>query len=84
MPRDLSITPVKTFVEETLLGGRPVEMDENLLLSGLVDSLGVMSLVTFIEEEYGFQIPFDDVVIENFMSLEAIEAYVARRCAPDA
>ncbi len=53
--------------------------DENLLLSGLVDSLGVMSLVAYMEETFGFKIPFDDVVIENFMSIEAMTAYVQGR-----
>ena len=53
--------------------------DEDLLGSGLLDSLRVMSLVNFIEQELGIDVPAEDVTFENFVSLGAIEAYLARR-----
>lgn len=55
--------------------------DEDLLGSGLLDSLRVMSLVHFIEQDLGIDVPAEDVIIENFVSLAAIEAYLARRDA---
>lgn len=70
---------LKAFVETSLLNGQSVATEENLLLSGLVDSLGVMSLVAHIEETFGFKIPFEDVVIENFMSIDTMSAYVEKR-----
>ena len=56
--------------------------DEDLLGGGLLDSIGVMSLVFFIEREFGVQVPPEDVTIENFQTLERIAAYVARRREP--
>ena len=53
--------------------------DDDLLTSGLLDSLSVMSVVYFIEQEAGINIPAEDVTIENFESLSAIDAYVRRR-----
>ena len=53
--------------------------DEELLTSGLLDSLSVMSLIHFIEEDLGIQVPAEDVVIENFASLRAIDGYLERR-----
>lgn len=53
--------------------------DDDLLTSGLLDSLSVMSVVYFIEQEAGIDIPAEDVTIENFESLSAIDAYVRRR-----
>jgi acyl carrier protein len=70
---------LKDFVESELLSGRMVETNENLLLSGLVDSLGVMRLVGFIEKSYGFKVPAADVKLSNFQTLDAIAAYVASR-----
>ena len=55
--------------------------EEDLLGSGLLDSLSVMSLVHFMEQELGIDVPAEDVTIENFVSLAAIEAYLARRGA---
>lgn len=72
------------YIAEELIGpgangARPIALDEDLLGSGLIDSLGIMSLVFFIEQEAGLDIPPEDVTIENFQTLETIDAYVARR-----
>jgi len=40
--------------------------DDDLLTSGLVDSLGMMSLVAFIEEQFGVAVPPEDVTLETF------------------
>jgi acyl carrier protein len=53
--------------------------DEDLLASGLLDSLSVMSLIHFIEQDLSIDVPAEDVTIENFVSLRAIDAYLARR-----
>ena len=50
---------------------RVIGADEDLLASGLLDSLGVMSLIHFIEQDLRIDVPAEDVVIENFESLRA-------------
>jgi acyl carrier protein len=56
-----------------------IGVDDDLLGTGLLDSLSVMSLVYHIEEDVGISIPAEDVLIENFGSLSAIDRYVGRR-----
>jgi len=58
-----------------------IGVDDDLLGSGLLDSLSVMSLVYHIEQNLGISIPAEDVLIENFGSLSAIDGYVSRRRA---
>lgn len=58
---------------------RVIGDDEDLLASGLLDSLSVMSVIHFIEQDLGIDVPAEDVTIENFVSLRAIDAYVGRR-----
>ncbi len=58
--------------------------DEDLLTSGLVDSLGVMRLVGFIQDEFSIDVPPEDVTIENFLSLSKISNYIAIRSQFDA
>jgi len=72
---------IEEFVVQKLLDGREVETNENLLLSGLVDSLGVMRLVRFLEETFDVSVPPEDVNIKHFMTISAIEAYIAGRRA---
>ena len=66
---------VRSYVQATLLGGRTIADEEELLLSGMIDSLGVMSLVSFIEQTYKINIPFEDVTLENLCSIDAIAEY---------
>ena len=73
---DDAFVPLKDYISQSLLDGRAIEADENLLLSGLLDSLGVMSLVTFIEQQFQIAVPFEDVTIENFASLTTMTAYI--------
>ena len=47
-------------------------------MSGLVDSIGVMRLVAFIEEESGVKVPPEDVVIEHFENIFAIANYAEK------
>ena len=56
-----------------------VAADDDLLTSGLVDSLGVMRLVGFIESDLGVSVPPQDVTIENFGSINAIVSYLQSR-----
>jgi acyl carrier protein len=74
-------TRIARFIARDLLNqaGRAIADDEDLLGSGLLDSLSVMSVVQFIEHEGQIEVPAEDVTIENFFSLAAMEAYLARR-----
>lgn len=74
--------PLSEYVSEELLmrePGDPVDADEELLLSGLVDSIGIMRLVGFIESDLNISIPPEDVTLENFSSVAAISAYLDGR-----
>ena len=52
--------------------------EESFLASGIIDSLGVMQLVSFIEAEVGTRVPDTDLLPENFDSIARIAAYVER------
>ncbi len=72
---------LREFIESKLLAGRQIGDSEDLLLSGLVDSLGVMRLVSFIETTFGFKVPAPDIKLANFSTVDAIVAYVEKRAA---
>jgi acyl carrier protein len=58
--------------------------DTSLLDSGLIDSTGVLELLTFLESEFGITIDDAEVVPENLDSLRSIEAFVASKRATQA
>ena len=57
-------------------GLQDLSPDDDLLESSLVDSLGIMRLVAHIEKQFGFSVPSEDVVIENFINVRAIVDYL--------
>lgn len=67
------------IAEEVSTTGEAVEADTDLLLSGTVDSLGVVRIVHWLEERCGFMVDPADVTLENFQTVAAIVAYVGRR-----
>ena len=50
--------------------------DVELLMSGIVDSMGAMRLVAFIEKTWDMRIPPQDVTVENFGTIRDISTYV--------
>ncbi|HEY5876408.1 MAG TPA: acyl carrier protein [Ilumatobacteraceae bacterium] len=52
--------------------------DTDLLLTGLVDSLGVVQIVAWMEDRLGIEIEPVDVVLENFQTVERMVAFVMR------
>ena len=79
-------TKLKRFLLDEILsmrGDRELRDDEDLLMSGLVDSLGMMRLIGFIDDELGVSVPPEDVTIESFSSIETIAAYLRKRGGAD-
>ena len=68
------------FIVDELMDGEDdydVATVENLLLMGVIDSLGILRLVSHIEQMQGRPVPAEDVTLENFRSIESMADYVA-------
>ena len=50
--------------------------DTPLLEGGIVDSLGILELVTFIEEEFASSVVDEELVPENFSSIDRLVAFI--------
>lgn len=71
---------LKQFISQTLLNGREqVEADDDLLGEEIIDSMGVMQLISFIEETFNCTVAQSDITILNFRTIKAIDAYLANR-----
>jgi len=53
--------------------------DENLLVQGIIDSMGILNLACFLETRFGIKTTDDDLVPENFATLETLRAFVERK-----
>jgi acyl carrier protein len=70
---------IRSFLlREVLRPGEELSQDERLL-SGVLDSFGLMQLLEFLEERYDVTVDGDDVVDENFISLSSVAAFVEEK-----
>lgn len=53
-----------------------LDENENLLADGMVDSLGMLRLVGYIEANWHIKIPPQDFIIQNFRSVNALVTYL--------
>jgi acyl carrier protein len=51
----------------------------SFLEEGIVDSLGVMELVSFVEDKFGVKVADQDITPDNFDSVTKLSAYVQRK-----
>ena len=78
----LSIT---NFIRSELIYEDDQDFDDhtNLIERGIVDSMSLVRLIGFIEEEYGIRVQDEDIVPEHFSSLRKITAFIAQRSIAD-
>lgn len=50
--------------------------DEPLLKNGLIDSLGILEVMTFVEKEFGIVVSDEDLLPENFGSIRSLTNFV--------
>jgi acyl carrier protein len=73
---------VESFLVNEVTVGRDIRSlgpDENLLARGIIDSLGVTQLATFIEERFGVPVEDEDLVPSNFENINRIVEFIARK-----
>ena len=84
MSTTLTITDkISKYVKETATIPTGFELLNNTLLfdEGLFDSMGFMALISFLQEEYNIQPNDDELVVENFESIDAITSYLSKKLA---
>ncbi len=83
-PDQLAADLVALIETEIAAIDEPITPETDLLLTGAVDSLGVIRIVDWIEERLEIEIDPADVILEHFISVEAMVAYLGRREVPAA
>ena len=80
-PREVA-DALTAFVNANIMAdGHSIAADDALGPAG-VDSMAMLKIFLFIEAEYGFWIPDEDLVEDNVGSLRALARYVSGKIAP--
>jgi acyl carrier protein len=73
---------IRTYIAENILfgdNGFPYEDDASFLEEGIIDSMGIMELVTFVDESFGIHVEDEEVVPDHFDSVAKLSAYIRRK-----
>jgi len=72
---------IRTFISDQYLfgEGRPLRQDESLLGAGIIDSTGVLELISFLEERFGIKIDDDELLPENLDTIGNICGFLDRK-----
>jgi acyl carrier protein len=81
MHADPIMTRIKAFIAERFPAARhkALTADERLLENGILDSLGILDLVAYLEAEFQITVADDDLVPEHFETLDRLRAFVMSR-----
>ena len=71
-------TKIKQFIIENFLFGNDdgLTEDASFLEEGIIDSTGVLELITFIEEEFQIKVDDDELIPENLDSINNLSAFL--------
>ena len=72
---------IRTFIVESFLFGQSDGLadDTSFLDQGVIDSTGVLELVTHLEATYGIKVKDEELVPENLDSINAIAVYLEKK-----
>lgn len=75
---------IQAYVAENFLfssNGFELSDDASLLDEGIVDSTGVLELVLFVEERFDIEVLDNEIVPDNFDSVNNLTSYIQRKSA---
>ncbi len=78
---------ISTRVHQWIVGHFPLAKEveissaDSLLESGIVDSLGTLEIVMFLEKEFGLVVEDEDMVADHFETIQSIANFVGSKSA---
>ena len=72
---------IREFIIENFLFGKAdgLKDDTSFLEEGIIDSTGVLELVTFLEEEFSITIEDEELIPENLDSIDNVNGYLGTK-----
>jgi methoxymalonate biosynthesis acyl carrier protein len=75
-------TKLIEFIQSDLARGKTaggLSDTDDLIEAEIMDSLGIMKLILFLENNYSVKISDDDLTLENFSSIQSIHSLVEKK-----
>ena len=75
------IKDIRAYIVDNFLfgDGDELQYESSFLESGIIDSTGILELITFLEETCHIKVEDDELIPENLDSLEKIHDFLERK-----
>jgi D-alanine--poly(phosphoribitol) ligase subunit 2 len=71
---------IRQFISEvTFTDIEKINEDTLIFEEGIFDSLGFLSLISYLNEEFGIEVENDELSEDNFESVKAVVAFINRK-----
>lgn len=78
--KEIDKAAIKKFIiKEFLYGKGDLSYSESLFEAGIIDSLGLLKLLAFIEKTFGIFVDMSEVAIANFDSIDRITQLIEKK-----
>lgn len=72
-------TDIKNFLKKQAPKGVTFSDSDSLLASGVIDSMKMLDLISFVEQQFNIAIDEDEMMPDNFESVDAITRFVEEK-----
>ncbi len=81
MDRKIDHETLRQFVTDNFMFGQANGLADNdsFLEKGIIDSSGILELISFLEERYGIKVEDEDLIQQNLDSIANIAAFLERK-----
>ncbi len=69
---------IYSYINKEMDNSSDFDISTNIVEVGIVDSMAIMTLVSFLEEKYGVEIDFENITPENFATVDAIANFIRK------
>jgi len=76
MELEIVAKQIRGFIAERFPLARDISNDDRLLQRGVIDSLGVLEVVAFLERDFHIAVMDEELLPENFQSISRLAAFV--------
>jgi acyl carrier protein len=77
-----NIDPIMEFIKNELVREKTminIGKGDNLIESGIIDSLGIQKLLAFLESRFSIYIADEELIPENFDTVESIDSFISKK-----
>lgn len=71
-------TQIRTFIEKEFIrtSGLDLQNTDSLIEHGIIDSLGIMKLLTYLEQSFGIKVNDEELIPVNFETIDSISTFI--------